>query len=151
MKLLLSNLLRYWNVSLTLVLNYFSRLRSAVKIPKRSKILVAFENKEAAYGTGVFTSENISKGDRVWRFDENDCIRWAGRDVTMGKLLSCTRLTESSIKLLGDEKLASVLYKGFLNPPMDKVNLDNYWHSVLASAVENSQQPNELQGGTKMS
>jgi len=66
--------------------------------------MVAFENKEAKYGTGVFTKQKVSKGDEVWRYDEKDCIR----------------LDQSTIKDLTDERLATLLYKGFLNQRLDK-------------------------------
>ena len=52
------------------------RARPVALLSKRSKITVAFENKDAKYGTGVFTKQKVSKGDVVWRFDEKDCIRF---------------------------------------------------------------------------
>ena len=37
--------------------------------------MVAFENREAEYGTGVFACQRVAKGEEVWRFDEENCIR----------------------------------------------------------------------------
>eukprot|EP00090_Calanus_glacialis_P043666 TRINITY_DN7735_c0_g1_i1.p1 TRINITY_DN7735_c0_g1~~TRINITY_DN7735_c0_g1_i1.p1 ORF type:complete len:174 (-),score=49.28 TRINITY_DN7735_c0_g1_i1:118-639(-) len=86
------------------LLTSFLRLQPTFKTLRRSKFMVAFENREAEYGTGVFACQRVAKGEEVWRFDEENCIR----------------LNERSIKLLSDDKLADILYKGFLNPPMDK-------------------------------
>merc|ERR1711915_71807 len=86
----------------------FLRMGSALRIATREKITVAFENKEATYGTGVFACQDIARGDTIWAFDDK----------------MCTRFTENSIKMVKDEDLAQLLYKGFMTPSNDKMELN---------------------------
>lgn len=71
----------------------------------RSKFVIAYENRESKFGLGVFACQKIHKGDAVWRFDDEKCMR----------------LNEKNVKLIEDEKLSNILWTGYLNPAMDKM------------------------------
>ena len=68
--------------------------------------MIAKETRESSFGLGVFSCQKVHKGDAVWWLDDENC----------------SRLNENNIKLVEDERLSNVLWKGYLNPTMDKVN-----------------------------
>ena len=40
--------------------------------------MIAFENRESKFGLGVFACQKIHKGDAVWWFDDEKCMRLVG-------------------------------------------------------------------------
>ena len=114
---------------------------SALRIATREKITVAFETKEATYGTGVFACQDIARGDTIWAFDDKMCTRLIAVHFSHMKP-HFFRFTESSIKLVKDEDLAQLLYKGFMTPSSDKVI---YIIQTSRFIVTAQQQPQPIQ------
>jgi len=82
----------------------FLRAPTVLRTVQRNKFVIAQEARESKFGLGVFTCQKVHKGDAVWWFDDKNC----------------ERLNEKNIKQVDDERLSNVLWKGYLNPSMDK-------------------------------
>merc|ERR1719250_328273 len=82
----------------------FLRTKPVLRASHRNKFVISFENKESQFGLGVFTCQKVFKGDAVWWYDEQ----------------KCERLNKDNIKQVSEERLANVLWKGYLNQAMNK-------------------------------
>ena len=114
---------------------YDCRLRSTTNLSSttRYKFTIAFENRPSTFGTGVFACQNVSKGEVVWNFDDNECIRWVEKiKAIFVWLFFILRIDESSIKHYTESKLKDILYKGYLNLEMDKVKIIIKRHETVS-------------------
>ena len=66
---------------------------------------VGVQVKPAKHGQGVFATQDIAAGQTVWKFDPVGCTRW----------------DSENIQQVAPETLADNLWKGYLNPTMEKV------------------------------
>jgi len=80
------------------------RAHPVLHCQKRNKFVVSYEHRESKFGQGVFSCQKIHKGDAIWWFDNENCMR----------------LNKETINHVPDERLTNLLWKGYLSPDMKK-------------------------------